>query len=187
MTTHCMIDLETLGTKPGSAILSIGAVIFSPAGKLPDRDESGNLPESITFYANIEIKTSVAAGFTVDQSTIDWWKKQDPKARNILLENKKDVAEVFKAFYKWCRDRKVKYPWSHGVAFDVVLLECGYDLLDGPSAPWNFYDARDTRTLYDIAGVKPNRGEGVHHYALDDAINQAVAVQKAYRKLGIIV
>lgn len=39
--------------------------------------------------------------------------------------------------------------------------------------------------ILSIAGVKPNRGEGTHHYALDDAINQAHAVQEAYRKLNI--
>ena len=30
MATHAMIDIETLGTEPGSVVLSVGAVKFDP-------------------------------------------------------------------------------------------------------------------------------------------------------------
>ena len=30
MTTHAMIDIETLGTEPGCVVLSVGAVKFDP-------------------------------------------------------------------------------------------------------------------------------------------------------------
>lgn len=38
---------------------------------------------------------------------------------------------------------------------------------------------RDTRTLFDLAGVKVDRGSGTHHNALDDACAQAEATVKA--------
>jgi hypothetical protein len=43
---------------------------------------------------------------------------------------------------------------------------------------------RDTRTLYDIAGVSLRSGNFVtSHRAVDDAERQAVVVQQAYMKL----
>jgi len=43
---------------------------------------------------------------------------------------------------------------------------------------------RDTRTLYEIAGVSLKDGKHVtSHKAVDDAEHQAIVVQRAYMKL----
>ncbi len=43
---HIMIDLETIGTRPGSAILTIGAVRFDPAANgLSGRDPRWRCPQ----------------------------------------------------------------------------------------------------------------------------------------------
>ena len=39
MTTHAMIDLETLGTAPDCAVLTIGAIKFDPNIAKPAWDE----------------------------------------------------------------------------------------------------------------------------------------------------
>jgi hypothetical protein len=45
---------------------------------------------------------------------------------------------------------------------------------------------RDTRTLFEIAGVKLRDGGHVTlHKAVDDAERQAIVVQQAYKKLGV--
>jgi hypothetical protein len=50
--------------------------------------------------------------------------------------------------------------------------------------PWPFYTIRDTRTLYEIAGVKlSDGGHSTSHKAVEDAERQAIVVQKAYTKL----
>jgi len=170
-----MVDLETLGIKPGSAILSIGAVLFDPDKKLPKK-----VPEKKTFYQNIEIKTSLAMGLTVDQSTVDWWKKQDKKAQDILKVDKITVQKAFLNFRLFFSQNKIVYIWSHGSGFDVVLLEEGYRKIE-MMFPWKCWNIRDTRTIFDLAGIRCDHKEGIHHYALDDAINQARSIQKAYK------
>ena len=64
MKQNLMIDLETLGTKPNSAILSIGAVYF-------DKDGLGE-----EFYANVDLQDSIDSGFDIDASTVYWWLSQ---------------------------------------------------------------------------------------------------------------
>ena len=68
--SRIMVDLETLGTAPGSVILSIGAVRFDV--------EKGLLDE---FYVNIDVESSQRLGLTIDGDTVMWWLKQSDAAR----------------------------------------------------------------------------------------------------------
>jgi len=52
----------------------------------------------------------------------------------------------------------------------------------GKAIPWQFWEARDTRTLFDI-GINPHRPPILAHHALEDAWNQAVGVQNVYKAL----
>ena len=73
--------------------------------------------------------------------------------------------------------------WSNGASFDVVVAETAWRQL-GMRIPWPFWVIRDTRTLYEIAGVKLKDGGHVtSHKAVEDAERQAIVVQKAYTKL----
>ena len=69
MTTHVMIDLETLGTTPDAVILSIGGVKFDPNG---DRifDE---------FIYKLDIDEQQQRGRTTNEDTMSWWATQ-PRA-----------------------------------------------------------------------------------------------------------
>jgi DNA polymerase III epsilon subunit-like protein len=67
-----MVDIETLGTKPSSTILSIGAVFFDI--------ETGELGER--FYMNIDPKQDRS----IDPSTVMWWMVQSSEARNSLVD-----------------------------------------------------------------------------------------------------
>jgi hypothetical protein len=56
----------------------------------------------------------------------------------------------------------------------------------GKNTPWNFWDIRDTRTLYDITNVNlkdKKYATKTTHRAVEDAEHQAIVVQDAYRKL----
>ncbi len=70
---NVMIDLETLGTRPGSVILSIGAVEF-------DRD----LGLGREFYVELNQASSITAGLTTDDATVDWWLDQEDAARDLI-------------------------------------------------------------------------------------------------------
>ena len=174
---HIMIDLETAGTRPGSAILTIGAIRFDP-----DLDDLGDdprlLPPSRTFYRRIERGSGRSIGLTEHPDTLEWWRRQSPASRQEAFDAvpRHPIAEVMSDFSDWCGQNPL--PWSHGASFDVVLCETVFDRL-GRRPPWNFWDIRDTRTLYAFTGQKPAR-DGSHHHALHDACAQAAAVQRAY-------
>jgi hypothetical protein len=167
-----MIDIETLGTAPGAAILSIGAVLFGPAG-LGD-----------TFYAPVLLQSCTAVGLTIDAATVGWWFTQSEEARAAAFRpDAATLPEVLLAFSCWFAARGVKRPWCHGATFDVPLLDAAYKTC-GMTSPWDFWSVRDTRTLYDLAGITVDRNSGVHHNALDDAKAQAEAAIAALRIVG---
>src|SRR4051812_3766510 len=61
-----MIDLETLGTLPGSVILSIGAVAFDELSVAPGAG----------FYKVISTISCESCGLTKDEATEKWWLDQ---------------------------------------------------------------------------------------------------------------
>jgi len=166
-----MIDIETMGTTPGSAILSIGAVMFGPSG----------LGE--TFYAPIALASCTAAGLTIDPDTVAWWMKQSDAARAAAFrDDAQHLAVVLARFMCWLELMEAEHPWCHGANFDAPLLEAAYRAC-GMTPPWKFWNVRDTRTLYELAHVKVDRARGVHHTALDDALAQAEAAVVALQRL----
>lgn len=174
---HIMIDLETAGTRPGSAILTIGTVRFDPTlGDLGD--DPRLLPPSRTFYRRIERGSGRDIGLTEYPDTLAWWDRQSPAARQEAFDSvpRHSIREVMNDFSDWCGPNP--FPWSHGASFDVVLCESVFERL-GLRAPWKFWNIRDTRTLYAFTGESPHRDDS-HHHALYDACAQAAAVQRAY-------
>ena len=168
---HVMIDLETWGTRPGSALRSLGAVVFDP------RD--GTLGS--TFYRNIDDASCEALGLRKDPSTVAWWGEQSKSAQDALLADRMPLPTVLGEFSAWWRDVRGEWVWGHGASFDPVLLEAAYEacMLD---ATWKFWNIRCCRTILGCANRKPMRSaRDTPHYALDDAIAQAKAVAAAFR------
>lgn len=169
--SHIMVDLETWGTKPGSAIRSIGAVVFDPA--------TGDIGGK--FYRNIDDQSCLDIGLTQDPGTVQWWSEQSAEARAAFSTSTPhhitDVLAAFSAWFAACDGEQV---YGHGASFDPVLLEAAYDAV-GLEAPWKFWNIRCCRTILAMANRKPQRAGGVHHNALDDAIAQAKSVAAAFR------
>ena len=171
MAKHLMVDLETMAVTPRTVILTLGAVTFDPYyNEIYDE-----------LYFRINIDDQDALGRDVDPNTLDWWATQDPVIMEEAFspDNRVPLADAIEQFHKfaWGCNRE----WSHGSVFDLIILEDVYRQL-GRTAPWNFYDCRDTRTLFDLADPEMPKGE--LHNALADAKRQAVGVQNVYRKLG---
>ena len=175
MLTDVMIDLETLDVLPTATILTIGAVKFDPFG-----DDVKN-PECVKFYTRVDIDSCDRLGATVSSATLEWWAGQDQAAQDEAFDptDRVDVVQALEQLYKFCWG--AKRVWSHGAGFDVIILE-NYFRKIGKAIPWQFWEVRDTRTLFDI-GINPNRPPVLKHHALEDAWNQAVGVQNVYRTL----
>jgi hypothetical protein len=175
--THCMIDIETLGTRPGAVILSIGVVTF---------DEKGVIKE---WLCNVDLKSSLDAGLGVEAGTIHWWMRQSGEAVAAAFQEigSTPVKDALTALYEFTQDENCKWFWSHGATFDLVLLQEAAIRVGAPPLFENsaFRAARDTRTLFEIADVNPKNflGSGVAHKALDDARAQALAVIECWKRI----
>ncbi len=168
--THVMIDLETLGTKAGCAIVSIGACVFGPRG----------IGEN--FYGVIDVESTTLA---IDGGTVKWWMGQSEEARAVF-GSRMGVPHVngIHAFINWWKFiAKGTSVWAAPAHFDVPILEAGIRAASC-NPPWTHRDVRDAKTIYAIAGVRPDMSVGTAHNALDDAIAQAEAAIKAMNKIG---
>lgn len=160
---HVMIDLESMGVKPDSAIVSIGAVVFDPrANKVSDK----------VFYTELEWEDQ---GRLINQETKEWWHsdKVSNEARDALY-GFDDLEHQLKALAEWLpKDCKV---WGNGATFDISMLEDAYDQYSIP-IPWDFWNIRDMRTIKDmyesLRGGLDRKSGGTLHNALHDAIFQA--------------
>ena len=172
MARHLMVDLETLATSPDAVILTIGAVTFDPASnKIFDK-----------LYYRVDVDSCDRLGMTVNDDTVEWWSKQaaDVQSEAFAEDNRVPIEEVIEKFHKFAWNCDAF--WSHGATFDLVILDCYYRKLN-KVPPWNFWQIRDTRTLFDLGYDPEMPKEGLHN-ALEDASRQAIGVQTIYRKLN---
>jgi len=172
MARHLMVDLETLATSPDAVILTIGAVTFDPASnRIFDK-----------LYHRVDIESCDRLGMTVNDDTVEWWSKQaaDVQTEAFAEDNRLPIEEVIEKFHKFAWNCDAF--WSHGATFDLVILDCYYRKLN-KTPPWNFWQIRDTRTLFDLGYDPEMPKEGLHN-ALEDASRQAIGVQTIYKKLN---
>lgn len=175
MLSDIMIDLETLSTSANASILTIGAIKFDPFNSEIDN------PNCEKFYVKVNLDSCDELGLDVSDATIEWWSKQSKEAQEEAFnaEGRIHIREAFNQLYKFCWG--AKRVWSHGAAFDIVICENVFRKLN-KAVPWNFWEVRDTRTLFDL-GINPQRPPVLKHHALEDAWNQAVGVQNVFQRL----
>ncbi len=158
---HVMIDLETMGLTPGSAIVSIGAVIFDPRCNRVTKN---------TFYRELDWSNQ---GRQIDPSTQERWTRRVAGAR-AALDGLDDLEGALADLKTWLpRDCK---PWGNGATFDISMLEDAYRQ-HTIKIPWKFWNVRDCRTIKDLyesaRGGYDKKTGGTLHHALDDATFQA--------------
>lgn len=169
MSTQVMLDLETFGTKPGSAIVSIGAVKFNDNEILD------------SFYERVDINSCITWGMTVDMSTILWWMGQPDEPRKEIIQAGKPIGEVLFLFSRFVNDENAEI-WGNGSNFDNVLLSEAYRL-NRITRPWGYQGDRCYRTLKNLyKDIKVDR-EGTLHNALEDAKYQAKHLMKILEKI----
>ena len=173
MPRHLMVDLETLAVSPNAVVLSLGAVHFNPWGNgYGDK-----------LYFKVDLDDQDKLGREIDPNTLDWWSKQDTAIMEEAFspDDRIPLTEAIDQFHKFAWGCEAF--WSHGSVFDIMILENIYRQLNKPF-PWNFWQIRDTRTIFDL-GFDPDMPQGEKHNALQDAIRQAAGVQNIYAKLKI--
>lgn len=167
-----MVDLETTGLRRGSAILTIGVVVFNPQNICAQHLMRCNPVGYINF------------------DTVKWWFDQSREAiedawladegRKDLQDNLNDLADIY---HSWeCAE-----VWSHGSDFDITThLSYWYEHYS-IATPWSYRQVRDTRTLFSLVpgDVLFTEQDGVPHKALDDALRQARQVQEALRVIRV--
>ncbi len=168
-----MVDMETMAVSPKAVVLSLGAVHFNPWGN--------GYGDSIYFKINLDDQDKL--GREIDPNTLDWWAKQDPKIMEEAFSESGRIPlqEAIDKFHKFAWGCSAF--WSHGATFDLVIIEDLYRQLNR-TVPWQYWQLRDTRTLFDL-GYDPDMPTGSKHDALQDAIRQSVGVQNIYSKMKI--
>lgn len=179
-----MIDAETLGKRPGCSVLSIGAAVFDP--RAPFTGAVQEISERNQFYAKILRESCTDIGLNEDEGTVKWWDDQSEEARNEAFGGTTHIRDAVQALYDWLwklapgGTEPLINVWSHGEDFDQPIITHIFELLEF-TRPWPYNGGRDTRTVLDAADVPY---KGVKHMALQDALDQTVAIERAFHELG---
>lgn len=165
-----MLDIETLGTRPGSVVWAIGAVAMNL--------EQGIVNNSV-FYSVINVESARQIGLTVDDATLTWWRTQDHTALTELHTAMQSdggipIKTALTEFGVWLsqyNSEKVRV-WGNGADFDQPLLAEAYYKAD-LTPPWSWRNNRCYRTIKNtLPGPKFIQPE-IKHHALYDAHAQA--------------
>lgn len=159
---NVMIDLETLGTRPGDVILSIGAVKFTQEKEITEK-----------FYITIDPESSKAAGLRAQKSTVEWWTKQSEDARAAAFKGEAALDTALLKLTMWMPPADDVLVWGNGANFDNTLLAAAYRTLK-MDVPWHFWNDRCYRTVRAMFSKDKKQNVGVAHNALDDATTQAL-------------
>lgn len=193
--TDVSLDLETLGTDPGSVVTQIGAVAFNANDT--QAAKSGTL-------IRIDPQSALDAGMKVSWATLKWWMNQSEAARSstVSAENIHKLGTALITFGDWLMEETVlgsKDPderaqfriWGYGCSFDCVLIEEAFRYANLP-VPWSFRSHYDLRTLKKLCEALPRMTPmfnwpkpEVEHDALSDAFAQAEAIQMAVSAMGV--
>lgn len=189
MSTHIMVDLETLGLDAGDAIIAIGAVVFVDNGRWVDL--ANPFPHH-SFYLEINAVSAQAVGLNINNDTVLWWGRQDDYARALFDRvytqgGGVPIAEALTSFSTWFGQFPYARLWGNGAEFDNALIKAAYRItLDFP-APWGHKDSRCFRTLKAILpSMEMEYNQASAHNAYYDALDQARHAQKVMHALGTV-
>jgi len=187
---HIMLDLETMGNGSNAAIVAIGAVEFNLPGRVREHWQA----KPGEFYQKVDLESSVKAGMQIDTSTLLWWLKQSDEARKSTFEGDTvSLTVALRNFARWVDQIDNGglgancAIWGNGATFDNVIIRSAFKAVGLP-VPWSFRNDKCYRT---VANLLPKERQpvfersGTSHNALDDAVTQALHLQKVYKELGL--
>ena len=176
MRNELMIDIETTGQRVGCKVLSLGAFGFDKDG------------QQVDFYKRFNATVQADEGLVDDDSTMEWWNRQDPATRAEAFGGTTMPTAGIGEFEHWFYDHfsTGKHDrfrvWCCGLDFDFPILQNFFKVY-GFSFPWFFwtqYDYRTVKNLYPDV-VKPAEGNVVKHNALEDCKAQMRGLRAFYQ------
>lgn len=165
---HIMVDLETMGTRPGSAIVAIGAVMFTETDILRE------------FYRVVDLESCQAVGLHIDAATVMWWLRRDDQARSELGKDAVTLPRALLDFSEWIGQPGFHYVWGNGAAFDNALLAEAYHRCQ-LQLPWKYKHDRCYRTMAAAFPHVPRPPGPPRHIAHLDARDQAHHLMAIWR------
>ena len=180
-----MVDLETLGIRPGCVILSIGAVRFD-SGKPGD-----------WFYSRIDMASSFKDGFQVEPDTLMWWFRHGEAAIDHGSLGGEMMRSALIRFRKFLGGGNFEI-WGNGSTFDNDILRGAFEKVGLDC--WDRRHDRCYRTLFNTGGaglpmdyaaifplIEPPDwlSKCCRHNALRDAAYQAAHAEQIFQRLGL--
>ena len=181
-----IIDIETLGTKPGCPIIEIGACALDPAGVIV-ANFSRRVPHQHLSFAVVKEGSAQSLYDENDFTrTCRWWVDSEERAETLMkILSPSCCVQDNCALYEFCDWLKGQVAgidpenirvWANGPAFDISILCWAFDYY-GIARPWICWQERCVRTALELAGyVKgsvPWEETGPRHRALCDARHEA--------------
>lgn len=144
-----IFDVETLGKRSNSVILSMAAIYFDP-----DKKPSPQQLRDEAFFAKFDVRDQhKRLGREMGKSTMEWWNKQCDnvkKASFIPHESDCIFEDGYESMRKWADSKNDKkcYVWARGnldqLVLDDIEEQCGLTPI------WPFNRWRDVRTCIDF-------------------------------------
>lgn len=177
---HLMIDLETLGTNTDCVVTQIGFAVFELKANIVSLQGGYRPDPNEQIFENKR---------TITWDTFKWWMCQSNEARESMIINAE--GPMRDCLWRFLNDIETQFGWSniegvwsHGISFDIVIMEHLFRQYK-IKCPWKYNTPRDTRTIFmlvpDMAMEKPL----VAHNAMDDAVAQALNIQKALKFITV--
>lgn len=145
-----IFDVETLGKKSSSVILSMACIYFDP-----DKKPSPQEIRSNAFFVKLDAQDQIKRlKRTVTKSTMEWWAKQCdqvkqksffPASSDVKLE---DGIERMREWSNKFPDRKRCWVWARGNLDQLVLDDAEEQLEIDPV--FHYSKWRDVRTAVDF-------------------------------------
>lgn len=169
--THIIIDIETLGTRPGSVITSIGAIKFNLIND-----------DYVFFERNITIDSSLKANLKIDPGTLKFWMEQ-PNRMELFTERAIDLEFALDDLVKFINPDDKTYIWGNSARFDLGLLDYLYERT--PWITWNEMDLRTLNTLFPEHREEAKKTlQRTKHNALNDCVFQVKYLRSILSQLN---
>lgn len=176
---HIVVDIETLGIKPGCVILEIGAASFV-------HGQTDDITDTFSVSIDKELSARLPARITVE--TRSWWIENFPIVYGEVLKDCKKNSlppkEALEKFNAWIfdssKDQDIWF-WGNGPEFDMSILGYYYDQVKVVENPFNFRRVASIRSLGALlpgvslgSGIKNERP----HRSVHDAVYEARVLQR---------
>jgi hypothetical protein len=171
-----VIDLETLGSKSDSVILSLG-LTFSRYDEIKTFDEL--LSEGL--YVKFDIKEQLDRGRITQDRVVKWWYTQPIEAKKILFKKHDDISlyqlpKILDGFFASKGVDVKKVDFYDRKSFDMTKLQYLFEEELGGDIFWNPNSEFEVATAFRFlgfdryAGVQVSDIPGaIYHHALHDA------------------